>query len=259
MSQSRPPIEFPTLASAPVAPLPPQDWDSLLTQAGVALEPRQQHQLRDLVTLLIAANRLTNLTAVREPDAIWRMMIFDALTLGPQLKSLPDGTSVADFGCGGGFPGLPLAVLLPGLSFTLIDATAKKIAFVRHAAAQLGLGHVTAVAGRAEELAAAGGGKYREYFEVVLARAVAPLPMLLELTAPLARAPGASGSGRLMLVKGERADEELRRAKRAMDLLRVKLDDAVETPVGKVLVFSKTAATAAGYPRSNGAPRRKPL
>ncbi len=260
MSQSRAPLAFPKLATARPAPPPPPDWGALLERAGVTVDPQQLAALQDLVTLLLGANQLMNLTAAREPEAVWRTMIFDALTLSPLLEALPEGAEVADVGCGGGFPGLPLAILFPNLRFSLIDATAKKIAFVNHAAAQLRLAHATGVVGRAEVLGAADTGKYRERFDLVMARAVAPLRILLELTAPLARAPKeGAAAGRLALVKGERADEELKLAQRAIDLLDVTFDQSFATPTGQVLLFAKSAPCAPRYPRSNGAFKRSPL
>ena len=116
-------------------------------------------------------NRKVNLTAVRDRDAMVTVHILDSLAARPLLH----GTTVLDIGTGAGFPGLPLAIVEPDRRFVLLDSINKKIQFVQHAAAVLGLTNVEAVKARAEDYAPG----YR--FDTVIARAVASLPQLLEL------------------------------------------------------------------------------
>ncbi len=116
-------------------------------------------------------NRTVNLTAIRDPDEMVTAHLLDSLVA----RGLLHGVAVLDVGTGAGFPGLPLAIAEPDRHFWLLDSTAKKIRFVEHAAALLGLGNVTAVAARAEDYAPG------RRFDTVIARAVATVPRLLGL------------------------------------------------------------------------------
>lgn len=261
----RPPLSLPCLGDLPTpVPVPPIVVSSL-ERHGLSFETQSWDALAGLVGLVVLARPFLNVTALRQPEDLWGKLIVDALLLLPAMDSLPEGSAVVDVGCGGGFPGLPLAIVAPHWHFTLVDATAKKIAFVRHVADQLKLKNVRAVAGRAEQLAApvtknARAGRFREQFDWVTAKAVAALPLLLELTSPFARPPrdGASG-GKLLLVKGEGAAEELQLAKRAQKELCVRLLSSERVETGTQLLFEKTAPTPVCYPRANGLPKRQPL
>ena len=140
-------------------------------------------------------NRKVNLTAVRDRDAMVTVHILDSLAARPLLH----GTTVLDIGTGAGFPGLPLAIVEPDRRFVLLDSNNKKIQFVQHAAAVLGLANVEAVKARAEDYAPG----YR--FDTVIARAVASLPQLLELAGH-----HVGEGGVFIALKGRYPSEELR-------------------------------------------------
>ena len=116
-------------------------------------------------------NRRVNLTAIREPREMIAAHLLDSLAARPLLQ----GDSVLDVGTGAGFPGLPLAIVEPTKSFTLLDSNNKKIAFVRHVTGLLGLDNVEAVKGRSEDYAPG------RRFDTVIARALAALPRLVEI------------------------------------------------------------------------------
>jgi 16S rRNA (guanine527-N7)-methyltransferase len=137
---------------------------------GVALDPSQTQRLLRLLDELVLWNRSYNLTAITERGAMIRGHLLDSLAALPDLR----GTRIADVGTGAGFPGLPLALSSPDRHFTLIDATAKKVRFVEHAARALGLSNVTAMQARVERL------HPDAPFDTVLARACAALPDLLQ-------------------------------------------------------------------------------
>jgi 16S rRNA (guanine527-N7)-methyltransferase len=174
--------------------------------------------------------------------------------------------TVLDVGTGGGLPGMVLAIAMPGARFTLLDSTAKKCRFLEHAARELGLENVTVVHHRAEAAGQQRGtrvdsggearreGGLRESFDVVTARALGRLVTLAELTVPFARV-----GGLCALVKGEKADEELAEAKRALHLLHTHHAGTVETPTGRIVVLEKQRSTPKAYPRANGEPKRRPL
>ena len=160
-------------------------------QLGVALDADMAERLLRLLDELGQWNRAYNLTAIEEREAMVVTHLLDSLAAHVDLA----GERIADVGTGAGFPGLPLAITNPQRQFTLIDATAKKVRFVAHAARTLGLANVQAVQARAEAM------HPEQPFDTILARAVGSLT---ELAQPLAR-PGT----RLLAYKGRRPDAEL--------------------------------------------------
>lgn len=146
-----------------------------------------------------------------------------------------------------------LAIIKPGVTVTLLEATAKKANFLMQTAQALGLRNVRVECQRAE-LAGAPGAALRETFDIATARAVAPLPVLVELAAPLLKV-----GGSLIAVKGEKANEELLTAKRALTLLGLELTRTEGQPNATVLFLRKQMPTANKYPRAPGEPKRRPL
>lgn len=163
-------------------------------QLGVALDAGMAERLLRLLDELGLWNRAYNLTAIEDREAMVVTHLLDSLAAHADLV----GERIADVGTGAGFPGLPLAIANPKLQFTLIDATAKKVRFVAHAARTLGLANVQAVQARAEAM------HPEQPFDTILARAVGTLAELAQLAQPLAR-PGT----RLLAYKGRRPDAEL--------------------------------------------------
>src|SRR3989442_629305 len=179
-------------------------------------------------------------------------LIDDALVL---LDHLGDAKRLVDVGSGGGLPGLPLKIARPELAVTLVEADSGKAAFLVQACARLGLVDVEVVARRAEEVGH--DARYRESFDVAVARALAPLPVLVELCLPLVRI-----GGRLLAQKTDK--EEVDAARRAIGLLGGSLDSVSPAPSaarvsGTVVVIAKIRATPPEYPRRSGVPARKPL
>lgn len=220
--EPRRPLPLP--AAAPLAP--PPELDARLAALGVTLPADAVARLGSFLALLLAMNEHVNLTAITEPNEAWSRHVLDALTLAPLLADLPAGARLLDVGSGGGVPGIPLAIARPDLHVTLLDATEKKVVFLRAVSAELGLANVDAVCGRAEDVDLGAG------FDVVVARAVAKLPTLLGWTAPFAKR-----GGRLLLIKGERAELELKESARRLRQLRCEHERTVATPTGRILVL----------------------
>lgn len=211
---------------------------------------RYQHEL-------IAWNDRVNLTAITDPLAVEMRHFLDSLTV---LKAgrLGAGTKVIDVGAGAGFPGLPLRIVCPTIQLALLEATGKKTAFLQHIIAELNLTGVKVVNARAEE--AGQDPAHREEYDLVLARAVAHLPILVEYLLPLCKI-----GGRCVAMKGESAMAEINLAEHAIRLLggrfvqvaSIELPHVTETHY--LILIDKVAATPPHYPRRPGIPSKKPL
>jgi 16S rRNA (guanine527-N7)-methyltransferase len=243
-------LVFPTDA-APLAP--PAGWLDRAREIGVELEPGEAEQLGRYLAILLASNEVLNLTAITDPAEAWTRHILDALTLMPLLAEAPENGTVADVGSGGGVPAIPLAIVLPRLRFTLIESTAKKAAFLEATIAALGLANATVNSDRAEEIAQDRRG-LRESFDVVTARALGRMNVAAELCIPLCRV-----GGRVVFVKGQKADEELEEARPALEILGGAHAGTLDTPTGRLVVIEKASRTPRTYPRAAGEPKRKPL
>ncbi len=222
---ARPPLPMPS--PEPLAP--PPDFGERLGALGVALDAAQVTQLGAYLARLLAMNEAMNLTGIDDPAAAWERHVLDSLTLVPLLAELGPGSRLCDVGSGGGLPGIPLAIARPDLEVTLVEATQKKAAFLAAVAAALPLPRVSVVAERAEQI---GAGGLHGAFDAVTARAVGRLAVLVPLVAPFVRL-----GGRLFLVKGQRADEELAEAARVIAAHGCVHEATVATPTGRIVVL----------------------
>ncbi|UCD76297.1 MAG: 16S rRNA (guanine(527)-N(7))-methyltransferase RsmG [Phycisphaerales bacterium] len=242
---------FAGFASLPPVPVP----DDLVAEAGsldIAFDPGDLDRLSRYLAMLFHANRHMNLTAVRDADEAWMRHIFDSLTLVPYIASA-DAKCVIDVGSGAGLPGMVLAIAMPQVRFTLLESTGKKARFLEAVARVLDLDNIAVVNDRAESVGR-DRANHREKYEIVTARAVGGLPVLLELTIPLAVM-----GGHVLAVKGRRAKEEINSAQAALRLLHARVVDTVRTPTGTIVIVEKQRRTPRVYPRSPGEPKRAPL
>lgn len=258
----RSPLDLLNLATLP-ALTPPPDFLTDCEANGIAFDDGDLDKLGRYLAMLLAANDLLNLTAITDPNQAWRRHIFDSLTLLQLLAELPDGSKILDVGSGGGLPGIPLAICAPLHPFTLLEATGKKVLFLRAVASTLNLTNVTVHEARAESAghdrgvrigSAPRAGGHREQYDLVLARAVGRLATLAELTIPFVKT-----GARAALIKGQQAPEELTEAAKALHLLKAVHEGTIDTPTGKIVVLTKQSATPKDYPRRDGEPKRVPL
>jgi 16S rRNA (guanine527-N7)-methyltransferase len=226
--EQRPPLALPS--PAPLAP--PPDFAERARALGAELDPSKLALLGDFLARLLAMNEQVNLTAIKDPAEAWERHALDALSLVPLLTDLAPGARLADIGSGGGLPGIPLAIARPDLKVVLVESTQKKAAFLAAVAEALGLGNVTVLAERAEKLLQ---GELFGAFDRVTARAVGRLSLLVPLTVPFLR-PG----GEALLVKGQRADEELAEAAHVLRKQRAVHVKTVATPTGRVVVLRRS-------------------
>lgn len=255
------------VSKAEVSPAPPpREFLEAAGSLGIEFEPGDLDRLSLYLALLLRANEDQNLTAIRDAHEAWRRHILDSLTLLPLLAEFAEGSRVVDVGSGGGLPGIPLAIVLPALQFTLLEATGKKCDFLNQAIARLELKNTRVLQGRSERIAHDRGvrtdakgtvshaGGHREAYDVVVARAVGRLAALAELTVPLCKV-----GGRVLLIKGEKADEEVKEAERSLHTLKAIHAGTMETPTGRIVILEKRSATPRDYPRSDGEPTRAPI
>jgi 16S rRNA (guanine527-N7)-methyltransferase len=208
---------------------------------------------------LVKAGLRTNLTSTRDREAVYRRHFVESLALLRVLRERDLIRSPAiDVGSGAGFPGLPIKIARPDVDLTLVEATGKKARFLESIVAELGLATVTVVDARAEQLAH--NPVHRGAFRLALARAVAPLPVLLELTLPFL-----SMEGVLAAPKGGAAQRELRASANALAELGGAIEAAppmelpLDGPQQTVIIVRKTGPTPERYPRRPGMPSKWPL
>ncbi len=151
------------------------------------------------LALLARWNRTYNLTAIRDPREMVAKHLLDALAMHPALDALATrGGALADLGTGPGLPGIPLAIAKPGLQVTLVESNGKKARFLREAVRTLQLGNARVVESRIEAFAAPG------QFDAITARALATLPLILELGGHLLKP-----DGQLLAMKGVAPADEI--------------------------------------------------
>ncbi len=229
------------------------------------LTAEQAEKFEKYYNLLVEWNEVMNLTAITEPDEVALRHFADSLTILPYIDRIcerianegkKDGAvTLVDVGTGAGFPGIPIKIMRPEINITLLDSLKKRLGFLDNVIGQLGLSGVTTVHARAED--AGKNGKYREKYDIAVARAVAPMNILSEYCLPLVRTGGC-----FIAMKGP-AEEEFSRAVKVLGG-ETEADDVFEIGetqklVRRIICVNKIAETPPRYPRKAGVPSRQPL
>ena len=161
---------------------------------------------------------------------------------------------IIDIGSGAGFPAVPLKIVRPDLNFTLVDSLNKRVNFLNQLFSLLELSNIRAIHARAEDFIKGN----RESYDFAVARAVAPLNALLEYMVPYLKI-----GGRCLIYKSQKMEEEIKEAKKAMEILSVRIVKVLEYELGdatrKILIVEKLEKTNEKYPRGKNLPKLKPL
>ena len=226
-----------------------QTLQSECARLGISLTEEQLGQFEQFSRELIEQNKVMNLTAITEPEAVAKLHFADCLAL-LKIEDLKN-RSVIDVGCGAGFPGVPLKLGEPSIRLTLLDSLNKRVNWLSRTLESMGV-EADCVASRAEEYG------HRESFDVATSRAVARLNILAELCLPFVKVGGC-----FLAMKAAAAEEELQEAKRAIAILGGKLEQVAEYEIDgatrRVLVVRKVKPTPAQYPRRFAKIKQSPL
>ena len=195
-------------------------------------------------TLLVEKNKVLNLTAHKTEEESWRGNIQDSL-----LFDISGRGRMLDLGSGCGCPAIPLKIAMPHLSVTMVDSVRKKVEFLNEVVKALALENIRAIHTRIEDFAE------REMFDIVTARAVAPLPTLVEYALPFLKV-----GGRLLAFKGSKWQDEIDASANALKILGGHVKEVkIHSESRSLVIIEKTKPTDKKYPRGKNLPRLKPL
>lgn len=228
-----------------------EEFVSCLEKENISISSRQLEQFLQYYTLLIDWNQRMNLTAITKQEEVYEKHFMDCIYALP--SSL--GHTVCDVGTGAGFPGIVWKIMRPEISITLLEPTNKRVLFLNEVIRQLNLKDAMTVNQRAEDYIK----EKREYYDTVVARAVANLPVLSELCLPFVKV-----GGHFIAMKGSKAMEEYESAKKAIHILGGKLTDSQkrelsDNNVGYNLDIVKIQSTPDRYPRRYDQIKKRPL
>lgn len=220
----------------------------------INIEPTelQLEQLHHYFELLVEYNKVMNLTGITEENEVYLKHFYDSATLVRAID-LNNVSSLCDIGTGAGFPGMVLKILYPNLDVTLVDSLNKRIEFLKVVIKELGLTGIDAIHARAEEYAVSN----REKFDVVTARAVASLNILLEYSIPLVKV-----GGYFIAMKGKMEEES---SEKALKILSSKIESIdifllpVENSNRTLIKVKKEEKTNKKYPRKFSEMKKRPI
>lgn len=222
------------------------------------IEERALKTLMGFVELLRDYNE-SNVVGTKDFSQLLFDHVLDSLSCF-LFEPLCNAAKVIDVGSGGGLPGIPLKITEPAIDMALVEATGKKVRFLEHVVEELALSNIRVINARAEDLGQ--DRLHRDAYDVATARALAPLPTLIEYCIPLVR-----HGGSVIAMKGDLKDEEVEAGSRAAsdlgaelaELKEVKFIPELAQKKRSLVVITKASETPPNYPRRPGVPKKRPL
>lgn len=234
-----------------------QRFHEMLQEQGISLSDAQLEQFSIYYETLVEWNEKMNLTAITDEDEVYLKHFYDSITASFYFDFTQE-LILLDVGAGAGFPSIPLKIAFPHIKVNIVDSLKKRIGFLEHLKEKLQLQQTNFYHDRAETF---GQNKdFREQYDVVIARAVARMPVLAELCLPLVKV-----GGHFIAMKGSDATEEMKEGKKAVKLLGGKYEHNVsfqlpiEESTRHIIIVKKEKATPKKYPRKPGTPNKQPL
>lgn len=224
-----------------------------IKKLGISITDEQLNKIEIYIDFLIKYNEHTNLTRITNREDILLKHFYDSLTI-VKYVDLSNKKRVLDIGTGAGFPGMVLKIFYPNLEVTLLDSNNKKIKFLEELSELLNI-NVNLINDRAEEFVK----NYREYFDIVVSRAVASLNILLELAIPFVKNKG------LFVAMKSNVEEELKESTNACTILDVSISSInkfnliKEDSLRTIIIFKKNSITNRIYPRLYSKIKKNPL
>ncbi len=226
-------------------------------KVGIKLSELQLEQFNTYFENVVNTNKVMNLTGITEPKEFAAKHIIDCLNVY-DIRFFNKNAAVCDVGSGAGFPGLPLKIYQPFLKVTLLDSLAKRINFLQQQIEQLALREAFAYHIRAED--AGNNIIHREKYDIVTARAVAPLSVLCEYCLPLVKVGGIFAA-----MKSKNAEQEINSAKTVVAKLGGKLIECKKVVLPEmqddrvIIYYEKIFKTPKNFPRKAGIPEKNPI
>lgn len=223
---------------------------------NISINDLQINNFEKFYNLLIETNKTHNLTAITDKEEVITKHFLDSIL---PINIIPDESKIIDIGCGAGFPSIPLKIMNSSLNIFAIDSVGKKVDFVENTVKNLEISeNFTAIHTRIEDLAK--NKDYRETFDFVVSRAVAPLSVILEYSAPFLK-----NNGYILSYKGTNYDEELKNSENALKILNCKVEEILKFNIPElnttryILKIKKIGNISTKYPRGQNKPRISPL
>lgn len=230
----------------------------LFSNYSIDINDKQVNKFNKYYSLLIEWNKKINLTTITDYEDVIKKHFLDSVLLLKVLKKdLFTLKNIIDVGTGAGFPGVPLAIMLPDAKFTLVDSLNKRIQFLNEVIEILEIDNINLIHARAEELG--GDANYREKYDICVSRAVAALPLLLEYCSPFIKKEGV-----LYMYKSVKVEEEIYSAENALSILNCSINKNIllsdeNNFIRYILEIVKKEATPDKYPRKPGKAKKAPL